>query len=164
MYCIWISFFYFHTISSLLCLRMRRWYIFQNYISNQHYISILVSKPNGACYTLQSPNQIGSAREKRRVFFGIAVIVVKFWVTAIKKKQCLIISQNDVTLKIASTPFIVKCKVGRKTRNQVQITLDLESEILKLNSGSITLCYKLQGGEKKSQKPFWASNASSDNA
>lgn len=101
---------------------------------------------NGACYTLQSPKQIGSAREKRGVFFGLAVIVVKFRVTAIKKKQCLIISQNDVTLRIASTPFIVKDKAGRKTRNQVQIILDLESEILKLNSGSITLCYKLRGG------------------
>lgn len=57
-------------------------------------------------------------------------------------------------LRIAFTPFIVKYKAGRTTRNQVRIILDLESEILKLNSGSITLCYKLQGGEKKSQKPF----------
>lgn len=83
---------------------------------SQLYYPILVSKSKGACYTLQSPKQIGSARKKRRVFFGIAVIVVKFWVTAIKKKQCLIISQNDVTLRIVSTPFIVKYKAGRKKK------------------------------------------------
>lgn len=96
----------------------------------------------------------------KKGFSGIATMRVHTWVTAIQNNLYFIISWNDVTLRFASIPFTIKSKPRRISEQVWRKELWTWSQKFCNWILAPSFC-GLNLGEKKSQKIFRASSATS---